>query len=332
MIDVNEKSLTGYKFIDLFCGIGGFRLALESLGATCVFSSEINPDAGETYYNNFGEFPSGDITLINEKDIPEHDIVCAGFPCQAFSASGKKLGFEDARGTLFFDVARIVKEKRPKVVFLENVMFFTLHDEGRTLQVVKNTLEELGYNFFYDILNAADYGVPQQRKRTYMVAFRSDLGINEFHFPYPAPLFTFVKDIMFEESEETKRLEVKRDFYPPRRRQKVRYNDIKLDYFFGKAGQGERVYSSKGSAITVSTTNKGIYSVPGADGTYRRLLPREIARLMGFPDSYQLHKTDKFAYHQLGNSVVVDVIQYIAISICRALHDEPEELRLTSGQ
>ena len=144
MITIKNKYLQGYKFIDLFAGLGGFRLALESLGAECVYSDEWNEPVRQVYYKNFGEIPAGDITKIDEKTIPEHDILCAGFPCQAFSISGKQRGFEDSRGTLFFDVARIVKEKRPKIVFMENVKNFETHDYGKTLSVVSTTMKQLG--------------------------------------------------------------------------------------------------------------------------------------------------------------------------------------------
>ena len=183
MIEIKEKQLKNVNFIDLFAGIGGFRLALESFGANCVFSSEWDINAQETYNFNFGETPAGDITKIDENFIPNHDILCAGFPCQPFSISGKKLGFDDSRGTLFFDVARIVKCKRPKVVFMENVKNFETHDDGKTLSVVKATMEELGYNFFYKVLDASNYGVPQKRERIYMVSFRNDLNITTFDFP-----------------------------------------------------------------------------------------------------------------------------------------------------
>ena len=144
MIEVKDKYFKGWKFIDLFAGLGGFRLALESLGATCVYSNEWDLPAQEVYKRNFGETPEGDITKVDEKTIPDHDILCAGFPCQAFSISGKRRGFEDSRGTLFFDVARIVKKKKPKIVFMENVKNFATHDGGKTLEVVKATMEEYG--------------------------------------------------------------------------------------------------------------------------------------------------------------------------------------------
>ena len=157
MIDVKNKLLDGMTFIDLFAGLGGFRIALESLGAKCVYSNEWDEPVKQVYADNFGDIPEGDITLVDEQTIPNHDILCAGFPCQAFSISGKQRGFEDSRGTLFFDVARIVKAKKPKIVFMENVKNFASHDGGKTLEVVKGTMEELGYTFYQRVLNAVDY-------------------------------------------------------------------------------------------------------------------------------------------------------------------------------
>ena len=171
------------KFIDLFAGIGGFHIALSSLGGKAVFASEWDKDAAAVYENNFSLKPEGDITKISEKSIPDHDILCAGFPCQAFSISGKQLGFEDSRGTLFFDVARIAKEKQPKVMFLENVKNLARHDGGKTLAVIKKTLDEIGYDVFDEVLDASKYGVPQSRKRIYIVCFRKDLNVKEFNFP-----------------------------------------------------------------------------------------------------------------------------------------------------
>lgn len=152
MINIEKQYFKNLKFIDLFAGLGGFRLALESLGAECVYSNEWDTAAQEVYRDNFGDIPDGDITKVDETTIPDHDILCAGFPCQAFSISGKQRGFEDSRGTLFFDVARIVKAKKPKIVFMENVKNFATHDGGKTLDVVKGTMEELGYSFNQRVL------------------------------------------------------------------------------------------------------------------------------------------------------------------------------------
>ena len=185
MIEIEKKYLSGMTFIDLFAGLGGFRIALESLGARCVYSNEWDIPVQKVYASNFGDIPEGDITQVDEKNIPDHDILCAGFPCQAFSISGKQRGFEDSRGTLFFDVARIVREKQPKIVFMENVKNFAIHDHGQTLEVVKRTMEELGYTFYQKVLNAVDYGIPQKRERIYMICFRNDLGVEDFSYPKP---------------------------------------------------------------------------------------------------------------------------------------------------
>ena len=167
--------MINFKFVDLFSGIGGFRIALEDNGGECVFSSEIDKYAKQTYYNNFGDFPSGDITKIAADDIPDHDVLCAGFPCQPFSLAGKREGFKDTRGTLFFEIERIVNEKRPKVLFLENVAGIVSHDGGRTLRVIEENLVALGYFFDWRLINSKDYGIPQNRNRWYLVAFNGDV-------------------------------------------------------------------------------------------------------------------------------------------------------------
>lgn len=188
MIKIENKILNGLTFIDLFAGLGGFRLSLESLGAKCIYSNEWNKAVQKVYAENFGELPEGDITKVNEKDIPDHDILCAGFPCQAFSVSGKQKGFEDSRGTLFFDIARIIKAKKPKIIFMENVKNFVVHDDGRTLNIVKRIIDDLGYTFYEKVLNATDFGIPQRRERVYMVCFRKDLNIKSFSYPKPFKL------------------------------------------------------------------------------------------------------------------------------------------------
>ena len=157
----------GFKFIDLFCGLGGFRIAFEKVGGKCVFSSDIDEAVQKVYENNFGEVPHGDITKIDAQDIPDHDVLCAGFPCQPFSTAGRRLGFEDTRGTMFFEVARILKEKKPTCFILENVKGLTNHDSGKTLETILNTLDEIGYDVKYSVLNAKDYNVPQNRERWY---------------------------------------------------------------------------------------------------------------------------------------------------------------------
>ena len=319
MITVKNKNLPGYTFIDLFAGLGGFRLALESLGAKCVYSSEWDEPVRKVYSDNFDEIPDGDITQVDEKNIPDHDILCAGFPCQAFSISGKQNGFEDSRGTLFFDVARIVKEKQPKVVFMENVKNFASHDGGKTLDVVRATMENLGYTFFYKVLSAVDFGIPQKRERIYMVCFRNDLNVASFNYPKPFELQKHVEDFLLSDENMVSHLYVDRpDTY---------FNDKKDEHYsnktirlgiVNKGGQGERIYSTKGIAITLSANGGGVFSKTGGyliNGRTRKLHPRECARLMGFPDSYIISDSPNQVYKQFGNSVVIDVLQLIAIEI-----------------
>lgn len=322
MIEVKEQKLKSYRFIDLFAGLGGFRLALESYGAECVYSSEWDKAAQDVYERNFGDRPDGDITKVDEATIPQHDIICAGFPCQAFSISGKQRGFEDSRGTLFFDVARIAKKHKPKILFLENVKNFASHDNGNTLRVVKATLEELGYDVYYKVLNSVKYGVPQKRERIYIVCFRKDLEIKKFEFPKPFPLTRHVEDIL---EEDSKVKPLNQEKYP------VTYNGVVDDTYsdkmirlgtVNKGGQGERVYSTKGIAATLSAYGGGVFAKTGGylvDGVPRRLSPRECARVMGYPDSYIIAENKNQAYKQFGNSVVIDVLQYIVAEICKVL-------------
>lgn len=306
-----------YTFIDLFAGIGGFRIALESFGLKCVYSSEWDKHAQITYAENFGEVPEGDLTKVNAENIPKHNILCAGFPCQAFSISGKQKGFADIRGTLFFDIARIAEHHKPEVLFLENVSNFARHDKGRTLTVVKQTLEELSYQVFDSVLNASHYGIPQSRRRIYLVCFRKDLDVREFRFPCPNHEPVKVRDFL-EGGEQTEKYVVKH------RETKLNGPSPKPDVFghywqkpirvgtIGNGGQGERIYSDLGHAITLSAYGGGVASKTGAylvDGKVRKLSPRECARIMGFPDSFKIPVTDAQAYKQFGNSVVIPMLQ-----------------------
>ncbi len=310
-------------FIDLFAGLGGFRLALESLGAKCVYSNEWDKYVQKVYTENFGDTPEGDITKVDEKKIPEHDILCAGFPCQAFSISGKQRGFEDSRGTLFFDVARIVKEKRPKIVFMENVKNFASHDNGHTLDVVKRTMEELGYNFYQKVLNSVDYGIPQNRERIYMVCFRKDLYVSEFNYPEPFPLAKHLEDFLLNDESMVSQLYIDRPdtYYNNVIDNEYRNKPIRLG-IVNKGGQGERIYSTKGIAITLSAYGGGVFAKTGGyliNGRTRRLHPRECARIMGYPDSYIISDSSSQAYKQFGNSVVIDVLQFIGEEIGKAM-------------
>lgn len=323
MIEVKNKNLTGLKFIDLFAGLGGFRLALESFGAKCVYSNEWDKYAQKVYQMNFGDKPEGDITLVDENKIPDHDILCAGFPCQAFSISGKQKGFEDSRGTLFFDVARIVKAKKPKVVFMENVKNFASHDNGNTLKVVQNTMIDLGYDFYYDILNSLDFGIPQNRERIYMLCFRKDLNIKNFTFPKPFELSTFVEDLLLSDEDVSNLIVDRQDLVLKNTEIKENTSKVIRIGTVGKGGQGERIYSPKGIAITLSAHGGGVFAKTGGyliNGKTRKLHPRECARIMGYPDSYLIHPSSSQAYKQFGNSVVVNVLQYISKNMGEALN------------
>ena len=329
MIAIEKKYLEGYTFIDLFAGLGGFRIALESLGAKCVYSNEWDEPVQQVYQRNFGDLHEGDITKVDENTIPDHDILCAGFPCQAFSISGKQRGFEDSRGTLFFDVARIVKAKMPKIVFMENVKNFATHDNGRTLQVVKATMEELGYVFNQKVLNSVEYGVPQKRERIYMVCFRNDLKIDDFSYPKPFPLTKHVEDFLLDDESLVEHLYVNRPdtYYNGEADDKNSDSSIRLG-IVNKGGQGERIYSTKGIAITLSAYGGGVFAKTGGylvNGRPRKLHPRECARIMGYPDSYIICESANQAYKQFGNSVVIDVLQYIAIEIGKKMEEKTHE-------
>ncbi len=329
LINDNEKqALKDFTFIDLFAGIGGFRVALESFGAKCVFSSEIDKFAIETYFENYKEIPSGDITKIKEEDIPNHDILCAGFPCQPFSISGKQKGFEDTRGTLFFDVARIVKYHTPKILFLENVKNFETHDGGRTLNVIEETLKELGYKVHYKVLNASKFGIPQKRERIYIVAFRNDIIKKDFTFPNETLQNVSLEDFLSSNIEEIERFIINREDITIRQKdidkalsKNIHFNSLRIgEVALGR--QGERIYHPKAHAITLSADGGGIGAKTGLyyiNGLIRRLSPNECRKIMGYPDSFKIVSSDSKAHKQFGNSVVIDVLQYIIKEIINSI-------------
>lgn len=320
-------------FIDLFAGIGGFRLALESFKLKCVYSSEWDKYARLTYKENFGDEPDGDITKVEVKDIPKHNVLCAGFPCQAFSISGKQRGFEDTRGTLFFDIARIAKYHKPEILFLENVKNFERHDSGNTLKVVKKTLENIGYKVFYKILNASHYGVPTSRERIYIVCFKKVLRIKDFSFPSPTYETVKLRDFLLDDSETKQYIIHRKDI-------KFHRKSISHDIFgnyplkpirlgtISNGGQGERIYSDLGHAITLSAYGGGVASKTGAyliNGQVRKLAPRECARIMGFPDDFKIPDNKAQAYKQFGNSVVVPVLKKIFEQVIKTLEKKSNE-------
>ena len=322
-----------FKFIDLFAGIGGFRLALQNLGGKCVFTSEWDKEAKRTYKANFGETPFGDITKEETKQyIPDNfDVLCAGFPCQAFSIAGKRGGFEDTRGTLFFDVAEIIKRKQPKAIFLENVKGLRNHDKGKTLTTILNVLRnDLGY-FVPEpqIVNAKDFGVPQNRERIYIVGFHPSTGINEFTYPKPLDKKVTFADIKEKKVPATKYY-LSTQYISTLENHKARheskgngfgYQIIKDDEISnavvcgGMGRERNLVIDKRLKDFTPTTHIKGEVNRDGI----RKMTPREWARLQGFPDNYLIPVADASAYKQFGNSVAVPAIQATAKEILKLI-------------
>lgn len=327
---------TKFTFIDLFAGIGGMRIAFQNLGGKCVFSSEIDEQAQKTYAINFGDVPDGDITKINENEIPNHDILVGGFPCQAFSIAGKRGGFNDTRGTLFFDVARIIKAKQPKAFFLENVKGLTNHRGGKTLATILNVLRnDLGYIVpDPQIMNAKNFGVPQNRERIFIVGFRPDLGIKEEAFSYPEPTDTTktIRDIM-EKKPVSAKYYLSTTYLECLEKHKAR-NEAKGNGF------GYEIKDLDGVSNTIVTGGMGrernlivdkrlkdftpvthIKGEVNRDGI-RRMTPREWARLQGFPDNFKIEVADVSAYKQFGNSVAIPAIQATAKNLIEKIIEE----------
>lgn len=300
-----------YRFIDLFAGMGGFRIAFESQGCKCVFSSEIDKFACETYKANFGEYPHGDITKIESEAIPDFDILCAGFPCQPFSIAGKRLGFEDARGTLFFEVARIIKDKKPKAFILENVKGLVNHDKGNTIAVIENILFELGYNVKWKVLNSLKYGVPQNRERWYCIGIRKDLSTRDIEFPEEQPLEYTLRDVIQKNEEEEYRISkicegnIKKFIAL----NNVRVNDYTLAYEV-RPSKCQFANDLHSPCLTAKMGTGG-NNVPIVVAQKRKLTEKECLKIMGYPDNYHL-EIGYQSYKQLGNSVVVPIIQKIA--------------------
>lgn len=322
-----------FTFIDLFAGIGGFRMAMQNLGGKCVFSSEWDSQAQKTYMLNYGEVPFGDITKESVKAfIPNNfDILCAGFPCQAFSLAGKKLGFEETRGTLFFDVAEIIRRKRPKAFFLENVKGLLIHDKGKTIQIILNVLRnDLDY-YVPDpqVVNAMDFGVPQHRERVYIVGFRKDLNINEFSYPKPTDKSKCFADIK-EDSVVSVKYYLSTQYINTLIEHKKRHeakgngfgyeiipdNGVANAIVVGGMGRERNLVIDKRLKDFTPITN--IKGEVNRDGI-RRMTPREWARLQGFPDNFRIEVADASAYKQFGNSVAVPAIQATAQEIIKRI-------------
>lgn len=300
-----------FKFIDLFAGIGGIRLGFESVGGHCVFSSEFDEDACKTYEANFHEHPAGDITKIDAKDIPDFDILLGGFPCQAFSIIGKKEGFaNETCGTLFFEIERILKEKRPKAFLLENVKNLKSHDNGNTYKVIKSHLLNLGYNVYESVLNSLDYGVPQKRERIFIAGFLNNV---RFSFPQPVPINQRknLSDILEKN--------VDKKYYVNPRIRESRLSRIK-DKNYPKP-----YISHENMAGSVTPHPYSSCLRAGASANYilindeRRPTEREMLRIQGFPDSYKIVLPYGKVKKQCGNSVSVPVIAAIAREMIKSL-------------
>lgn len=322
-----------FTFIDLFAGIGGFRLALQNLGGKCVYTSEWDAEAKRTYRANFGDTPFGDITKEDTKQyIPDNfDLLCAGFPCQAFSIAGRRGGFEDTRGTLFFEVAEIIRRKQPKAVFLENVKGLFSHAGGKTLDTILNVLRN-DLNYFVPdprIINAKDFGVPQNRERIYIVGFHKSLGVTEFQYPDPTGIKVCFADIKEKETVPTKYY-LSTQYLQTLHNHKARHeskgngfgfeiiSDSEISNAIVVGGMGRErnlVIDNRITDFTPATKIKGEVNREGI----RRMTPREWARLQGFPDNYLIPVSDASAYKQFGNSVAVPAIQATAKEIIKRI-------------
>lgn len=301
-----------FRFIDLFAGIGGIRIPFQELNGRCVFTSEWDRFAQKTYNANFGEVPAGDITKIEAKDIPSFDVLLGGFPCQPFSQAGLKKGFSDTRGTLFFEIERIITEKRPKAILLENVKQLLTHDSGRTFSVIKEHLETLNYSVSYRILRAADFGVPQHRERIYIVCFdKESLPVPDgYQFPFPKStgIKTRLGDIL--EKDVDPKYTISQSLYEGHLRRKEE-NKKKGNGFGFSLFNADSVYTNTISARYYKDGSE-ILIDQGHNVPPRKLTPRECARLQGFPESFIIPVSDAQAYKQFGNSVAVPVIRAIA--------------------
>lgn len=317
------------KFIDLFAGIGGFRIGFEKAGYECVFSSEIDDDCREVYKNNFKDVPFGDITLIDTKKIPNFDILLAGFPCQPFSICGKKRGFEDIRGNLFFDICRIAYEKKPQVIVLENVKHLIHHDKGKTLSTILQKLEELQYTVSFELLNSKDFGLPQNRERIVIIAssksIKFDFNLLEKKSPVKLESFLDQNDYFdyLPKNEYTllKKYTVQKTglIFVGYRNKNIWKTGIRpnTEHLSRVHRQPNRIYSVKGTHPTLpsqETSGRFFIYLP-EQNEVRKLTISECYRIMGFPEKFQKSKSISAQYKQIGNSVCIPMIEAIAQQI-----------------
>ncbi len=309
-------------FIDLFAGIGGFHVALSEQGLKCAFASEIDKAACESYEANFGIKPSGDICDISEDSIPPHDVLCAGFPCQPFSQSGNLGGLEDVRGRLFYEIVRIAKHHRPEVMLLENVKTILTIDNGSVQDAIYTALKSIGYRVEHALLNASQYGIPQQRERVYFVAIRNDSPLS-FKKPLPLDIKTYIKDIILPDNKTAGHVIDRPDIvyydkYLKNKEPDVASRPIRIGYL-NKGGQGERIYSANGHAITLSANGGGVGNRTGlyyVNNKVRRLHIDEAKQVMGFKKSHKVSDGIN-GYRQLGNAVIPPMIGKVFDNIRR---------------
>lgn len=301
------------KFVDLFAGIGGIRLGFESSEDKCVFSSEWDKHAQKVYEANFDEKPFGDINEISVDSIPEHDVLLAGFPCQAFSIAGKQLGFADTRGTLFFNIEEILREKEPIAFLLENVKRLTTHDEGRTFKIILDRLEKLNYNIYYRVLNTLDFGLPQKRERIYIVGFKENI---QFNFPDPLGYYEPLSEFLDDD------IDIPENFFASERIRNNRYEKVKS--IPCRPSIWHENIGGNISALPYSCALRagGSYNYLLVNGE-RRLTGREMLRLQGFPETFNI---DMVPYTQVrkmvGNSVSVPVIKAIIREMRKSLKEK----------
>jgi DNA (cytosine-5)-methyltransferase 1 len=313
-----------FTFIDLFAGIGGIRIPFEELGGKCVFSSEWDEAAQKTYEANFGECPVGDITTIDPGSIPYHDILLAGFPCQAFSIIGKMEGFNEARGTLFYNIEMILKAKQPQAFLLENVKQLRTHDKGKTFKVITEHLQNLGYHVYTEVLNALDFGLPQKRERTYIVGF-----LEKIHFSFPQPIQKRVSLSEILEADER----VDKSLFASEFIQKKRIQKLKVKPFYPSIWHENKSGNVSVLPYSCALRSGASYSYLLVNGV-RRLSSRELLRLQGFPESFKIVVSHAEIRKKTGNSVPVPVVRAIAKQMLKALEEKqpapekPEQLSL----
>ena len=296
-----------YKYIDLFCGIGGFHLACSTHGLRCVYACDIDEPAREAYHHNYGIVPDGDITKIDTQDIPDHNILCAGFPCQPFSIIGKRKGFDDLRGTLFFEILRIIKDKMPNAIILENVRQLISHDSGRVLDTIINALAECGYWVTYKVLNALHFGLPQKRERVIIVGILGD----SHGFEYPEG------NIDMKPLTETLESKVPDSYYVSERIRNKRHaaHISKYKPAIWHENKGGNVSSYPYSCALRAGASYNYLLVDGE----RRLTAREMLRLQGFPDSFEIVCTESQTRKQAGNAVPVPMVAAVVKKVKRAI-------------